>query len=190
MRDGTLQMSSSNFMDFKIRSRHCELPQPPPAHKIGWPPGAAKMSFRGLSRKNIYLLVMRSLQDTTLATRRDTPWREILPLTFQSHPCWGSLYLHPTPRTMADLSWRLLHGALSSGAMMQHFTNIPEECCFCGERETAFHMYLQCRHLQPIFLLTENLLLRLWLHFSPTLFIVGHPVKKQASHEISLSTLF
>ena len=41
--DGTLQMSSSNFMDFKIEIQHCKLPQPPPAHNMGWPPGAAKM---------------------------------------------------------------------------------------------------------------------------------------------------
>uniref|UniRef100_A0A8C4QH68 Reverse transcriptase zinc-binding domain-containing protein n=1 Tax=Eptatretus burgeri TaxID=7764 RepID=A0A8C4QH68_EPTBU len=140
-------------MDFKIEPRHCKLPQPPPAHNMRWPPGAVKMSFRGLSRNNIYLLVMHSLHYMALATRQDTPWREILPLAFQSHPCWGSLYLYPTPRTMADLSWRLLHGALSSEAMMRHFTNVPEGSCFCGEREAVFHMYLQCRHLQPIFLL-------------------------------------
>jgi len=178
--EATLQISINNFVDFKIGPRNRELPQTPPSHNMGRPSGAAKMSFCGLSRKNMYLLVIHSLHYIALVTRWDTPWREILPHPIPSRPCWGSLYLYPTPRTMADLSWRLLHGALSSGAMMRHFTNIPEECCFCGERETIFHMYLQCRNLQPIFLLIKNLLLRFWLHFSPTLFIIGHPVKEQS----------
>ncbi|KAG6930449.1 hypothetical protein G0U57_003678, partial [Chelydra serpentina] len=68
-------------------------------------------------------------------------------------------------------SWRLLHGAVSTGVYLARFTPIPATCPFCGVRETLAHIYLECARLQPLFRLLLDILLKFWLHFSPHLFI-------------------
>ncbi|KAG6937252.1 hypothetical protein G0U57_010241, partial [Chelydra serpentina] len=102
---------------------------------------------------------------------------------------WASLYSTLVPRPAGDISWRLLHGAVSTGVYLAQFTPVPEACPFCGERETLAHAYLQCARLQPLFQLLQNLLLRFWLHFSPHLFIHAHPIRgptKSRDHLVNL----
>ncbi|CAM4572741.1 unnamed protein product [Caretta caretta] len=104
-------------------------------------------------------------------------WKEACPLLKGEEPRWASLYSTLVLRPAWDISWRLLHGAVSTGVFLVWFTPIPDTCPFCGVRETLEHVYLECTRLQPLFRLLTNILLRFWLHFSPHLLIYALSVR-------------
>ncbi|CAM5093530.1 unnamed protein product [Natator depressus] len=133
--------------------------------------------FQTAPRKHLYMLVLHTLHALTLVSRPDTKWRDLLPPLEGEQPRWASLYSTLVPRPVGDISWRLLHGAVSTGTYLAQFTPIPDTCPFCGVRETLAHVYLECARLQPLFHLLTNLLLRFWLHFSPHLFIYALPIR-------------
>ncbi|CAM5140782.1 unnamed protein product [Eretmochelys imbricata] len=97
--------------------------------------------------------------------------RDLLPPLEGEEPRWASLYATLVPRPSRDISWQLLHGAVSTGMYLARFTPVPDTCSFCGVRETLAHVYLECARLQPLFQLLTNILLRFWLHFSPHLLL-------------------
>ncbi|CAM5119372.1 unnamed protein product [Eretmochelys imbricata] len=103
----------------------------------------------------------------TLVSHPATKWRELLPAAEGGEPWWASLYSILVLWPAGDISWRLLHGAVSTGMSLVHFTFVPEACSFCGMRENLAHVFFKCTSLQPLF----QLLLRFWMHFSPHLFI-------------------
>ncbi|CAM4697337.1 unnamed protein product [Caretta caretta] len=109
-----------------------------------------------------------TLHFLTLVSCPDTKWRDYLPPKEGEEPQWASLYSTLVPRPAGDISWRLLHGAVSTGMHLARFTPTPEACPFCGMRENLAHAYLECARLQPLFRLLQNLLLRFWLLFSHT----------------------
>ncbi|KAG6925847.1 hypothetical protein G0U57_013271, partial [Chelydra serpentina] len=101
---------------------------------------------------------------------------DLLPPLEGEKPQWAILYSSLVPRPAGDVSWRLLHGAVSTGVYLGRFTPIPDTCPFCGVRETLAHIYLECARLQPLFRLLLDILLRFWLHFSPHLLIYALPI--------------
>ncbi|CAM4631281.1 unnamed protein product [Lepidochelys olivacea] len=133
--------------------------------------------FQTAPKRHLYTLVLHTLHVLTLASRPDTKWRDLLPPLEGEEPRWASLYSALVPRPAEDISWRLLHGAVSTGVYLARFTPIPDTCPFCGVRETLAHIYLECARLQPLFRLLTNLLLRFWLHFSPHLLIYALSVR-------------
>ena len=46
-----------------------------------------------------------------------------------------------------------------------------------------FHVYMECSRLQSLFKNLKGLLLKIWIHFSPTLLIFGHPVQRGEGRE-------
>ncbi|CAM4623196.1 unnamed protein product [Lepidochelys kempii] len=122
------------------------------------------------------MLVLHTLHALTLVSHPDTKWRDLLPPLEGEQPQWASLYSTLVPRPVRDISWRLLHGAVSTGTYLARFTPVPDTCPFCGVRETLAHVYLECARLQPLFQLLTNLLLCFWLHFSSHLFIYALPI--------------
>ncbi|CAM4654944.1 unnamed protein product, partial [Caretta caretta] len=132
--------------------------------------------FQTTPRKYLYTLVLHTLHALTLVSRPDTKWRDLLPPLEGEQPLWASLYSTLVPRLVGDISWRLLHGAVSMGTYLARFNPIPDTCPFCGVRETLAHVYLECARLQPLFRLLTNLLLHFWLHFSLHLFIYALPI--------------
>ncbi|CAM4468655.1 unnamed protein product [Lepidochelys kempii] len=135
------------------------------------------VSFQIAPRKYLYTLMLHTLHAHTLVSRPDTKWRDLLPPLEGEQPRWASLYSTLVPRPVGDISWRLLHGAVSTGVFLTRFTPIPDTCPFCNVRETLAHVYLECAGLQPLFRLLTNILLRFWLHFSPHLFIYTLPIR-------------
>ncbi|CAM4652616.1 unnamed protein product [Lepidochelys kempii] len=133
--------------------------------------------FQTAPRKHLYTFVLHTLHALTLVSRPDTKWRDLLPPLEGEQPRWASLYSTLVPRPVGDISWRLLHGAVSRGTYLARFNPIPDTCPFCGVWETLAHVYLECARLQLLFRLLSNLLLRFWLHFSPHLFIYALPVR-------------
>ncbi|CAM4596665.1 unnamed protein product [Lepidochelys kempii] len=130
------------------------------------------VSFQIAPRKHLYTLTLH-----TLVSRPDTKWRDLLPPLEGEQPRWASLYSTLVPRPVGDISWRLLHGAVSMGVFLTRFTPILDTCPFCNVRETLGHVYLECARLQPLFRLLTNILLCFWLHFSPLLFIYTLPIR-------------
>ncbi|KAG6930474.1 hypothetical protein G0U57_003622, partial [Chelydra serpentina] len=120
--------------------------------------------FQIAPRKHLYTLVLHTLHLLTLTSRPDTKWRDLLPPLEGEKPRWASLYSSLVPRPAGDVSWRLLHGAVSTGMYLARFIPIPDTCPFCGVRETLAHIYLECARLQPLFRLLLDILLRFWLH--------------------------
>ncbi|CAM5144800.1 unnamed protein product [Eretmochelys imbricata] len=135
------------------------------------------VSFQIAPRKYLYTLTLHTLHAHTLVSRPDTKWRDLLPPLEGEQPRWASLYSTLVPRPVGDISWWLLHGAVSMGVFLKRFTPIPDTCPFCNVRETLAHVYLECARLQPLFRLLTNILLRFWLHFSPHLFIYTLPIR-------------
>ncbi|CAM4562128.1 unnamed protein product [Caretta caretta] len=128
---------------------------------------------------NIYThsLTLHTLHAHTLVSRPDTKWWDLLPPLEGEQPRWASLYSTLVPRPVRDISWQLLHGAVSTGVFLMRFTRIPDTCPFCNVREILAHVYLECARLQPLFRLLTNILLRFWLPFSPHLFIYTFPIR-------------
>ncbi|CAM4639629.1 unnamed protein product [Lepidochelys kempii] len=116
--------------------------------------------FQTAPRKHLYMLVLHTLHALTLMSCPDTKWRDLLPPLEDEQPRWASLYSTLIPRPIGDISWRLLHGAVSMGTYLVQFSPIPDTCPFCGVRETLAHVYLECTRMQPLFRLLTNLLLR------------------------------
>ncbi|CAM4585660.1 unnamed protein product [Caretta caretta] len=135
------------------------------------------VSFQIAPRNYLYTLTLHTPHAHTLVSRPDTKWRDLLPLLEGEQPRWTSLYSTLVPRPIGDISWRLLHGAVSMGVFLTRFTSIPDTCPFCNVRETLAHVYLERARLQPLFRLLTNILLRFWLHFSPHLFIYTLPIR-------------
>ncbi|CAM4570080.1 unnamed protein product [Caretta caretta] len=133
--------------------------------------------FQTTPRKHLYTLMLHTLHALTLVSHPDTKWQDLLPPLEGEQPWWASLCSTLVPRSVGDISWRLLHGCVSTVTYLARFTPVPDTCPFCGVRETLAHAYLECARLQPLFQLLTNLLLRFWLHFSPHLFIYALPIR-------------
>ncbi|CAM4698079.1 unnamed protein product [Lepidochelys kempii] len=99
--------------------------------------------FQTTPRKQLYTLVLHTLHTLTLVSCPDTKWRDLLPPLEGEQPRWASLYSTLVPRPVGDISWWLLHGAVSTGMYLARFTPVPDTCPFCGVRETLAHVYLE-----------------------------------------------
>ncbi|CAM5138766.1 unnamed protein product [Natator depressus] len=146
------------------------------------------VSFQIAPWKHLYTLTLHTLHAHTLVSHPNTKWRDLLPPLEGEQPRWASLYSTLVPRPIGDISWRLLHGAVSMGVFLTWFTPIPDTCPFCNLRETLAHVYLECARPQPLFRLLTNILLRFWLHFSPHLFIYTLPIWAPQNRGISWLT--
>ncbi|CAM4595948.1 unnamed protein product [Lepidochelys kempii] len=98
--------------------------------------------FQTTPRKHLYTLELHTLHVLTLVSCPDTKWRDLLPPLEGEQPQWASLYSTLVARPVGDISWRLLHGAVSTGTNLAQFTPVPDTCPFCGVRETLVHVYL------------------------------------------------
>lgn len=95
-----------------------------------------------------------------------------------SGPQWWSLNEGGVPLYIRDPRWRVLHKAVACNRYLSRFTDSPTTRHLCGEEECVFHIYMEYERLQPLFDYLKGLLLKFWLHFSPTLLIFGHPVQR------------
>lgn len=160
-----------------IKPKDRAPPQPPLENHLSRISQFSSTPLRSVSRRTLYAMALHNLHFLALVSRRDTAWREPLQPPEGESPQWEALYSPLVPRDAGDLGWRVLHGVLALGEVLRHFTDSDPACPFCGESESVFHIYFLCARLQPFFLFLKNLLLQFWLHFSPTLFIFGHPVR-------------
>ncbi|CAM4600597.1 unnamed protein product [Caretta caretta] len=164
--------------------------QTPHPFTVSWLHALQPVSFQIAPRKYLYTLRLHTLHAHTLVSRPDTKWRDLLPPLEGEQPRWASLYSALVPRPIGDISWRLLHGAVSMGMFLKRFTPIPDTFPFSNVRETLAHVYLECARQQPLFRLLTNILLCFWLHFSPHLFIYTLPIRGPTKSRDLLVNLF
>lgn len=87
---------------------------------------------------------------------RETPCRSPVEFSLQ-----GSL-------PPSHLGWRVLHRAV--------VCNKPAAYNVCSEEETVFLVCMECEGLLPLHQYLKQLLLKFWLHFSPTILVFGQGV--------------
>ncbi|CAM4668086.1 unnamed protein product [Lepidochelys olivacea] len=88
--------------------------------------------FQTVPRKHLDTLMLHTFHVLTLASHPDTKWWDLLLPLEGEEPRWASLYSTLVPRPTGDISWQLLHGAVSTGVYLARFTSIPDTCPFCG----------------------------------------------------------
>ena len=71
----------------------------------------------------------------------------------------------------------MLHAAVQHNRKLYRLTG-SQVCPFCGLVESVDHVYVLCFRLHSLFVYLKNLLLMFCLHFSPTLLIYGHLVRR------------
>lgn len=81
-------------------------------------------------------------------------------------PQWSSLYKGVVP----------LHIWGGECCTEPWFTDSPAACNVCSEEETVFLVCMECEGLLPLHQYLKQLLLRFWLHFSPTILVFGQGV--------------
>ncbi|CAM5078365.1 unnamed protein product [Natator depressus] len=102
--------------------------------------------------------MLHTIQFLTLVPHPNTTWWDLLPLNEGEEPHWASLYHTLVPWFTGDISWWLLHEAISTGVYLAQFTNSPDTCPFCSKREILAHIYIGCIRLQARFQLLQKLL--------------------------------
>ena len=86
---------------------------------------------------------MKVFHKITLDNRDDTPWCTVLGPDVR--PQWRELDKPPLDKRVADLQWRILHGAIAVNAFISVLNQeVGQECSFCSQRETVFHAFLHC----------------------------------------------
>ncbi|KAG6930726.1 hypothetical protein G0U57_003020, partial [Chelydra serpentina] len=108
--------------DLSIGPLPREPSRPPPPHTSSRLRTMQPVRFQTAPRDHLYALVLHTLHFPTLISRPDTKWRDLLPTVEGGGPRWASLYSTLVPRPAGDISWRLLHGAVSTGMYLARFT--------------------------------------------------------------------
>ncbi|CAM5154466.1 unnamed protein product [Natator depressus] len=88
--------------------------RPPHPFTASWLHELQLVHFQTVPRKHLYTLVLHTLHALTIVSRPDTKWQDLLPPLEGEQPRWASLYSPLVPRPVGDISWRLLHGAVST----------------------------------------------------------------------------
>ncbi len=87
-----------------------------------------------------------------LAMKSDTPWRSFFGLKDNVKPEWRVIYKPPLSKKVGDLQWRILHGILAVNSFVSKLNvEVKDDCPFCFQRETIFHVFIQCSRLTPFF---------------------------------------
>lgn len=89
-------------------------------------------------------------------------------------PLWCVFYKPPLNKRSGDLQWRILHGAIAANSFVSKVKKGASELCpFSQETETIFHMFLECKHLEPLFVMLESVFENCGVGWSPLAFLLG-----------------
>lgn len=94
--------------------------------------------------------------------------------TLPLKPGGGSCIKTPVEKRMADLQWRMIHGALATNRHRAHLDpGTGESCPFCTQRETLEHLVVGCPRLVGLFRVLKEWMEALGEDFSVPLFVFG-----------------
>ena len=94
-------------------------------------------------------------------------------------PAWRVLYKPPLRKRRGDLQWRILHGAIAVNSFVS-IINQPVKCNFpfCGEVETVFHAFYDCKRLFYLFNTLQNVFKQFNEPWVKSAFILGVGYRK------------
>ena len=122
---------------------------------------------------------VKVLNKKWLNNREDTVWRNNLGVNCDTNPVWRVLYKPPLKKRVADLQWRILHGAVAVNTFISVINRaVVNKCPFCGLIETVFHVFKECDRLSGLFSLLTAVFRRFDEQFSVTKFIFGAGYRK------------
>ena len=109
-------------------------------------------SFSSCGKKQLYQCCVKTLNIRLLAEVKESRWNEFFPSDFTPKGRWRVLYKRPVEKRMADLQWRIIHGALATNRHRAHLDpSAGEECPFCQQSETVEHLVVSCTRLAGLF---------------------------------------
>lgn len=148
--------------------------------------------FSIAGKKSIYVMCVKTSNLFQLQSVRETKWKETIGPNASPKGCWRSLYKPPIEKRTGDLQWRIVHCIVATNCYRARLDpQIGEGCPFCGEPETVFHLFLNCKRLQPIFYQLEEWCQNLGEAFTPAMFIYGPKYNKnRREHHVLLNFLF
>lgn len=135
----------------------------------------------------MYKVCVKILNKKWLISRTDTPWRNVLMMDDDTKPEWRALYKPPLTKRMGDLQWRVLHGIVATNSFITVLNpGVRADCPFCLQRETVFHVFMDCLRLSSLLDFLESLLQGFGEHFSKQMFILGFKYCKKNSSKAQL----
>ncbi|MBN3285380.1 YTX2 protein, partial [Polyodon spathula] len=138
-------------------------------------------------KKELYRLCVKVCHVNALKTLPDTRWRAHVDCVGSTAPAWRSLYKPPVPKHSGDLQWHILHGIIATGRHVHRIDPaVSNDCVFCGEEETLFHLFTDCRRLDPLFNAIAELLISLNVIFTKELFIFNFPYSHKTRFKSAL----
>ncbi len=104
------------------------------------------------TKGNVLYRVCVIFNKNQLAMKSDTPWRFFFGLKDNVKPEWRVIYKPPLSKKVGDLQWRILHGILAVNSFVSILNvEVNDDCPFCFQRETIFHVFVQCSRLASFF---------------------------------------
>ena len=108
-------------------------------------------TFSSCSSKQLYSSCVKVLNFSLLAGVRESKWTEVLGSDFSPGGSWRVLYKPPVEKRMADLQWRIIHGAIATNRYRAHLDpHTGEGCPFCSLTETLDHLVVSCPRLVDV----------------------------------------
>ena len=139
------------------------------------------MDLHTAKGRAMYECCVLTLNRSNLDVRTDTAWRGRLDVDSSVKPAWRVLYKPPLRKRTGDLQWRILHGAIAvNWLMMEMKITVKYNCPFCGEVETVFHAFYDCKILFYLFNTLQNVFKQFDEPWIKSAFILGvgvHPVQ-------------
>ncbi len=124
--------------------------------------------------KLLYRACVIAFNKNYLAKKSDTPWRLFFGLNENVKPEWRIIYKPPLSKKVGDLQWRILHGILAVNSFVSVLNvEVKDDCPFCSQRETIFHVFVQCSRLVPFFDFVKGIFHGFNESFSERVFILG-----------------
>lgn len=125
--------------------------------------------FSSCGKKQLYFSCVKVLNLHTLAGVKESRWCEVFASDVTPKGGWRVLYKPPVEKRMADLQWRMRHGALATNRHRAHLDpGTVEGCPFCTQ-----HLVVGCPRLVGLFRVLEEWMEALGEDFSVPLFVFG-----------------
>uniref|UniRef100_A0A1A8AE93 Reverse transcriptase zinc-binding domain-containing protein n=1 Tax=Nothobranchius furzeri TaxID=105023 RepID=A0A1A8AE93_NOTFU len=131
-------------------------------------------SFQSCGKKQLYQTCVKVINRRSLLGVKESRWTQVFAADNAPGGSWRSLYKSPVEKRMADLQWRIIHGALATNRHRARFDpSTGEGCPFCNQTETLEHLVVACSRLSGMFKVLERWVSALGETFTLHLFVFG-----------------
>jgi len=108
-----------------------------------------RLPLDGVAAKQLYYLTCRTRYAKASARLPGGKWQDILHL--ERTPSFLHFYKFPIPSDMADVQWRVAHGAVATGHFRYDAGFAPTPACpFCGEFDDLLHTFFKCPNVNGL----------------------------------------